>query len=426
MPLASELLIVGLSHHTAPVEVREQLALSNGRLQELGPELAAQSSIHEVVALSTCNRVEIVAYCEDGGDACGLIRKRLIGCSAIGTTPGSDWIFELRDREAVRHVFRVASSLDSMIVGEPQILGQLKEQFALAAETEAAGPVLHRVFHKSFAVAKRVRTETGVASRSVSVASVAVDLAGRIFESLVGATVMLIGAGEIAEAAATHLIASGVARVMVVNRTYENAVALARQFGGTPVPFERMANYLPLADLVIGSAGGGELLAGKDVAAVMRERRNRPVFFIDLAVPRNFAADINEVDGAYLYDVDDLSAVVDENMDERSRDAVAGEVIVEEEVDRFWQWLERLHVVPTIVELRDHAERVRLEEVEKTLAKIAALDARDREKIDQMTKAIVSKLLHEPTLSLKQDRSEKEGLALLSAVRELFGLGKKS
>jgi glutamyl-tRNA reductase len=354
------------------VEVREKLALSNGRLEELAPTLAGQTPIHEVVALSTCNRVEVVAYCD-----------------------------------------------------EPQILGQLKSQFALAAELEVAGPILHRVFHKSFAVAKRVRSETAVAARSVSVASVAVDLAGRIFESLAGATVMLIGAGEIAEAAAEHLISAGVARVMVANRTYDTAVTLSRQFGGTPVPFERIANYLPLADLVIGSAGGGVLLTGEEVRALMPERRNRPVFFIDLAVPRNFGSDINEVDNAYLYDVDDLSDVVDENKGERSREAIAGEAIVEEEVDRFWQWLERLDVVPTIVELRDHAERVRADEVERTLARMAGLDSRDREKIERMTKAIVKKLLHEPTLSLKQDRSKKEGLALLTAVRELFGLGKK-
>jgi glutamyl-tRNA reductase len=405
------------------VEAREKLALTNGRVEELAPALARRAPIHEVVAVSTCNRVEVVAYCDDGAEASRVIRAELFGDNVMHG--GEDWIYELSGREAVRHVFRVASSLDSMVVGEPQILGQLKAAFALAAELEAAGPILHRVFHKSFAVAKRVRSETAVAARSVSVASVAVDLAGRIFESLAGATVMLIGAGEIAEAAAEHLISAGVARVMVANRTYENAVTLARQFGGTPVPFERISNYLPLADLVIGSAGGGVLLSREDVRALMPERRHRPVFFIDLAVPRNFGSDINEVDNAYLYDVDDLSAVVDENKGERSREAIAGEAIVEEEVDHFWQWLERLDVVPTIVELRDHAERVRAEEVEKTLARIGGLDTRDREKIEQMTRAIVKKLLHEPTLSLKQERSAKEGMALLSAVRELFGLGKK-
>ena len=237
---------------------------------------------------------------------------------------------------------------------------------------------------------------------------------------------MVVGAGEIAEAAAHNLVGAGVSRVMVANRTYENAVELARKFGGTPVPFERMSNYLPLADLVVGSAGGGELIGIEAVNGLMRERRNRPVFFIDLAVPRNFDPAINTVDNVYLYDVDDLSSVVDENVGERKREAVEGEAIVEEEVDRFWQWLEQLDVVPTIVALRDHAETVRLDELSKTLARMPDMNEKDRERIDQMTRAIVNKLLHEPTRSLKQERDKKEGMALISSVRELFGLGKKS
>lgn len=424
--MASELLIIGLNHHTAPVEVREKAALANGRLEAVLPRLLDAPSIHEAVVLSTCNRVELVACCEPGDEAIDALREGLLSSTDLTIEACREHLFELRGREAVRHVFRVASSLDSMVIGEPQILGQLKEQFGLSSDADAAGPILHRVFHKSFAVAKRVRTETDVAARSVSIASVAVNLAQRIFETLEGASVMLVGAGEIAEAAAQHLLGTGVARVMVANRTYEHAVELARKCDGTPVPFERMTNYLPLADLVVGSSGGGELLNAAAVTDLMRERRNKPVFFIDLAVPRNFDAEINSVDNAYLYDLDDLSAVVDDNLGVRKREAVAGEAIVEEEVDRFWQWLELLDVVPTIVALRDHAETVRADELGRTLARMPHLSDKDRDRVDQMTRAIVNKLLHEPTRSLKQDRPEREGLALISSVRELFGLGKKS
>jgi glutamyl-tRNA reductase len=424
--LASELFIVGLNHHTAPIAVREKLAVADGRFETLLPRLLSAPTIYEAVALSTCNRVELVAYCEPGLESGRALRASLCESTALNVAECEAWLFEERGREAVRHVFRVASSLDSMVVGEPQILGQLKEQYSLSAGADAVGPILHRVFNKSFAVAKRVRSETGVAARSVSVASVAVDLAQRIFESLEGSSVMIVGAGEIAESAAQHLLGVGVSRVMVANRTYDNAVELARSFGGTPVPFERMPDYLPLADLVIGSSGGGELIGVPAVNDLMRQRRNRPVFFIDLAVPRNFDPAINAIDNVYLYDVDDLSSVVEENVGERKREAVAGEAIVEEEVDRFWQWLEQLDAVPTIVALRDHADAVRLDELEKTLARMPNLSDKDRERIEQMTRAIINKLLHEPTRSLRQERPAKDGVALINSVRELFGLGKKS
>jgi glutamyl-tRNA reductase len=285
--------------------------------------------------------------------------------------------------------------------------------------------VLFRVFHKSFSVAKRVRTETGVASKSVSVAATAVDLATSIFETLEGRTVMLLGAGETGEIAARHLQSAGVGQVIVVNRTFENAVDLARELSATPVPLERFRSYLPLADLVVGSSGGGQILGAEDVKTALRERRGTPMFFIDLAVPRNFHASISELDGAYLYDIDDLAAVVEENMGERRREAVRGEAIVEAEVEQFWQWFESLDVVPTIVELREYADSIRRAEVERALAKMSVGDE-DRERIHQMTRAIVNKLLHHPTQVLKGEGSTVEESRLLSAVRRLFGLGDAS
>jgi glutamyl-tRNA reductase len=423
--LARELIIVGVNHRTAPVEVREQLAPANGSIDALLADLVQLPEIHEAVVVSTCNRVEVVTCWGPGGDPVATVARSLFQRSGLEADHYRQCLFELRDREAVRHVFRVASSLDSMVVGEPQILGQLKEHFERSAAARAAGPILRRVFHKSFSVAKRVRSETGVASRAVSVASAAVDLAGKIFESLADRTVMLMGTGEIGEAAARHFIGTGVARVMVANRTFETAVDLARDLGGTPVPFDRVATYLPLADLVVGSAGGGELLDAQEVRRVLRERNNKPMFFIDLAVPRNFDAAINDVDNAYLFDIDDLGAVVEENRGERQREAVRGEAIVEQEVDRFWQWFEKLDVAPTIAELRARAEDIRQREVSRTLERLNALSDADRDRIDSMTRAIVNKLLHGPTSTLKGDRSGGDELELLSAVRELFGLGEK-
>jgi glutamyl-tRNA reductase len=422
--MASDLVLVGVTHHTAPVEVRERLAVANGRLEEMLRRLLAVPNVREAVVLSTCNRVEVIACAPAGAEVGPGIRGRLLEIGGLDEARHGSFVFEFRGREAVRHVFRVAASLDSMVVGEPQILGQLKEQFALCASLEAAGPVLHRVFHKGFSVAKRVRSETGVAGGAVSIASVAVDLAAKIFETLEGRSIMLVGIGEIGEAAARAFASAGATRVMVANRTFETAVELARSLGGTPVPFERMLTYLPLADLVVGAAGGGEVLGRDHVKRAMKERLNKPVFFIDLAVPRNFDAQINAVDNAYLYDIDDLTTVVEDNIGGRKRDAVHGEAIVEEEVDRFWRWYEKLDVVPTIVDLREQAERVRSEEVARTLAKIPALGAEDRERIEQMTRAIVNKLLHSPTSALKQGRSAQEEVALLEAVRELFGLEK--
>lgn len=420
--MALDLVIVGVNHRTAPVAVREKLGVINGQTEAALASLLDPPRVREAVLLSTCNRVEVVACCERDSAGGTALVERLLALAGVPRGTIAEGLFEMVGRDAVRHVFRVASSLDSMVVGEPQILGQLKQQFEIASAAETAGPVLHRVFHKSFSVAKRVRSETGVASRAVSVASVAADLARQIFEVLSERTMLVVGAGEIGEAAATHFVGAGVGSIMVANRTFEVGVELARRFRGTPIPFERMSMYLPLADLVVGSAAGGELIGAAEVKRVMRERKNRPVFFIDLAVPRNFDPEINEIDNVYLYDMDDLSRVADENLGERRREAVRGEVIVEQEVDRFWQWFERLELEPSIIELRDYAERVRSEELAKTLPRLASLSDADRERLESMSRAIVNKLLHRPTTRLRRAVSPNEEVALVSALRKLFGL----
>jgi glutamyl-tRNA reductase len=419
-----ELVVVGVSHHSAPVEVRERLAAAGADAATFLRDVTTMQGVQEAVLVSTCNRVELVACCNPEGAGAGALAGVLEKAGGLGRDD-SDLVFTLRGRDAVRHVFRVASSLDSMVVGEPQILGQMKQQFDSSVACDAAGPVLFRVFHKSFSVAKRVRTETGVASRSVSVASTAVDLATGIFETLAGRTVMLLGAGETGEIAARHFLSAGVGQVIVVNRTFESAVDLARELSATPVPLDRFRSYLPLSDLVVGASGGGVLVGGDDVRAALRERRGKPMFFIDLAVPRNFESSIAGIDGAYLYDIDDLAAVVEDNVDERRREAVRAEAIVESEVDQFWQWFERLDVVPTIVELREYADSIRRGEVDKALSRMSVSEE-DRERIHHMTRAIVNKLLHHPTQVLKGEGSAGEESRLLAAVRRLFGLGDDS
>jgi glutamyl-tRNA reductase len=324
----------------------------------------------------------------------------------------------------VRHLFRVAASLDSMIVGEPQILGQLKEQYAIAAAVGASGRVLHRCFHKSFSVAKRVRTETGIAERAVSVGSAAAELARGIFDQLQDKTALLIGAGSMGELTARQLLAQGVGSVMVTNRTYDRAIDVARDLGGMPVPFDRLGRYLPMADLVIGAASGdGFLLTPAVVDEAMRERRRRPMFLVDLAVPRSFDPRVNQLDSVYLFDIDALEGVIADNRGARVREAAKAETIVDAEVEAFWRWFSGLDVVPTIVALREKLEGIRQREVACGLQGVAELDARQREAVERITRSIVNKILHEPLTALRRGEQDGGEPIDVDAARRLFRLG---
>jgi len=308
------------------------------------------------------------------------------------------------------------------VVGEPQILGQLKQFYARAASVGATGTVLHRWFHKAFSVAKRVRTETGIAGRAVSVSSAAVELAKTIFDHLEGKTAMLIGTGKMGELAARHLLANGVGSLIATNRTFERAVELARALQATPVPFDQFPRYLPMADIVIGAtAAPGFVLGEQAVQEALRERKGRPMFCIDLSVPRSFDPRINGLDNVYLYDVDDLARVAEENLGERAREAEKAEHIVTEEVESFWRWLGHLEVVPTIVALRDKVEAIRLGELQKTLGQLKELPPRERQAMEAMTTAIVNKILHTPIARLKQQDKRSEAF-YLDALRRLFDL----
>jgi len=417
-----DVLIVGLSHRTASLDVREAVAFSDDAIDDVNRQLRALDGVDEAAVVCTCNRVEVVTSTREGPQVAVRIGDFL---RRAQSGPGADLaphLYQYCGPEAVRHLFRVASSLDSMVVGEPQILGQLKQFYARAASVGTTGAVLHRWFHKAFSVAKRVRTETGIAGRAVSVSSAAVELAADIFDHLAGKTAMLIGTGKMGELAARHLMASGVGNLIATNRTFERAVEVARHFNATPVPFDQFPKYLPMADIVIGSTAGGEFVLNEaQVHEALRERKGRPIFCIDLSVPRSFDPRINALDNVYLYDVDDLSKVAQENLGERAREAEKAETIVVEEVESFCRWLGHLEVVPTIVALRDKVEIIRRAELQKTLNQMKDLGPRERELLDVMTNAIVNKILHAPIARLKQQDRRAE-VFYLDAARRLFDL----
>lgn len=417
-----EIVVIGLNHRTAPLAVREKLAFAPERLDEANRRLHGREGVYEAAIVSTCNRVELIVASPEAERA---IEQGTLFLREVNGDPSQDlapYLYVHRGREAVRHLFRVASSLDSMVVGEPQILGQLKDSYARAASAGSTGTVLHRCFHKAFSVAKRVRTETGVAGRAVSVSSAAVDLAAKIFDRLGDKTVMLIGAGEMGELAARHLLARGVTGMIIANRTFDRAVELARELRATPVPFEEFARYLHMADIVIGcTAASGFVVNVTRAQEVLRERKGRPVFYIDLGVPRNFDPRINELSNAYLYDVDDLSAVAQENMGERMREAEKAELIVAREVEVFSQWLSQLAVVPTIVALRERVEMIRLGELQKAFNTLTDLTPAERKVVETLTAGIVNKILHTPLTRLKQLNHKSETF-YVDALRRLFGL----
>lgn len=421
-----QILVVGLNHRTAPVEVREQLAFPSDRLDGSLRELMALPSVDEGVILSTCNRVEVVAVARDGPAGFAEIGSFLESRPGVRLDPAGDQLYHHARKNAVRHLFRVASSLDSMVVGEPQILGQLKEHYSIAKRAGAVGSVLHRLFDRSFSVAKRVRQGTGIANRPVSVGSVAVDLARRIFDDLGEKTVMVIGSGAMGESLVRHLVENGVRGLMITNRTFETAVELADRFGASPIRFEDYARYLTLADVVIGSVESEGALITRDMAAeVLRERKQGNLFLIDLGMPRNFDPLIDGLDNVYLYHIDDLADVARENLKGRESEADKGELIVDREVEAFYRWLTSLERVPTIIALKQRFEEIRQGELRKSLeSNLKDVSERERKAIEDLTAAMMNKILHGPLTRLKEGPGEDA--AYHDAVRALFDLDQET
>ncbi len=373
------------------------------------------------MVLSTCNRVELLARTLNGtADLEGFV-KQFYG---FDPAPYRKYLYEFRERDAVRHVFRVASSLDSMIVGEPQILGQVKEAYATARAVGAVSSQLDALLTRSFAVAKRVRTETAVATSAVSVASVAVDLAKKIFGNLQGKSVYLVGAGKMSELAARHLLAHGATQIYVANRTYDRAVALAKKFNGQAVPFEQLYETVSNADIVISSTGAPHAIFRKEHGEkFLSRRKNRPMFFIDIAVPRDIDPEMNKLDGLFVYDIDDLQQVVASHIADRKTEADRAEAIVQLEVDKFQSRLQTLDVVPTIVSLQEHLEIVRQAEIDRVRGRLGKLTPEQEIAVEALTRGIINKIMHTPITTLKSAaRESSEATTVVDLVRKLFGL----
>jgi len=419
-----KIILIGLNHRTAGVEVREKFALTDIENFEKG--LIAHCPVHECMALSTCNRVEIIAVAKRVPEREAL--DSLIEYWA-GICKGSaellvENIYQYTDLEAVEHIFTVACSLDSMVMGEPQILGQLKDAYRKGVDEGTAKTIVNRLLHKSFSVAKRVRTETAIASSAVSISFAAVELAKKIFGNLEGTRAMLVGAGEMAELAATHLLQNGVQDVIIANRTLSRAKQLADSLGGEPIQIENLPERLHEVDIVISSTGSPvAVIKAKDVKNVLKRRKNKPMFFIDIAVPRDIDPDVNQLDNVYLYDIDDLKEVVEENMAQRQEEASKAHAVVEIETATFGNWLKSLELQPTIVDLVDKNEDIAHRELAKTLKKIGPVDERTRKALETLVLSVGRKSLHEPICFLKR-RTQEEGSAerFIDLARRMFNL----
>lgn len=419
------LVVVGLNHRTASVDVRERLAFPEGSQGLAAGRIKTLPGVLECLVLSTCNRVEVYAVLEDGVDGHSRIIRFLSEQRNVPEEELSGVLYCLGTEEAVRHIFRVTSSLDSMVVGEPQILGQVKEAYSQASDAKATGALLHRLFHRAFSVAKEVRTGTSIAAHAVSVSYAAVELGKKIFTTLEGKHAMLVGVGEMGELAARHLLSAGVSRLHVTSRTVERAARLAESLGGVPLPFDQVYDTLTGTDIVICSAAAPRYIIGPEkTAEVMRARNGRPMFFIDISVPRNIDPRINDIDNVYLYNIDDLEAVVEENIGERRKEAEKAEAIAEKEAGEFIQWLERMETIPVIKTFKERLERIRKKELEKTLARWKGLTPRQKEALDSLTSAIVKKILHAPASRLKES-TEEDMFLYIEVLKKLFSLDEK-
>ena len=417
------LILVGVNHKTTPVEIREKLAFTKGKIEESVNHLFNFPDIIEHTILSTCNRVEIYARANSQDSAIKSIKQFICDFHQLSLVELEDHFYSYSNKEAVEHLFRVSSSLDSMILGEAQILGQVKEAYSLARDLRSTGLVLNQLFEKAFSIAKKVREETGIAERSVSISSAAVELAQKIFDDLENHTVMLVGTGEMAELAAKHLISYGVKTIYVTSRTYERAANLARALNGSALDFEAFKNELHRADIVITSTSAPNFIIKKEIVEkAIHERKNKPIFFIDIAVPRDIEPDVNDLENVYLYDIDDLQVVVSANIKEREKEAKNAMNFISQEVTKFNNWVGALDAVPTIVEIRKKAENIRKQEIEKTLKKISHLSEDEKQLLRQMSSSMINKILHKPTIKLKQKTQSEDGHIYLKAIRHLFHL----
>lgn len=418
-----EIILIGVNHKTAPVEIREPLALKE--TDEVPLRLfASVEGVREVLFLSTCNRVEILFTTRESSGALERVKEVWGSRSGLAPSQMNEFLYEYRNEDAIRHLFMVASSLDSMVVGEPQILGQLKDAYRMASEHKSAGMVLNKLLHRAFSVAKKVRTETRIGSQAVSISYAAVELARKIFGEFEGKVAMLIGAGEMAELAAQHLLAGGISHLIIANRTLERAVELSKELGGEAIGLDEVEDAMIKADIVISSTGAPGFVLTKDqVKRTMRPRRHRLLFLIDIAVPRDIDPQVNDIENVYLYDIDDLKGVVEENKEQRAREAKKAERMVEVEVLKFLSWMKSLDVLPVIQSIQSKAEAIRVREIERTRKRLGNLTEEQEEALQVLTRSIVQKILHDPIICLRKNASNEKCLpAFLGTVTTLFNL----
>lgn len=423
----SRIAICGLSHRTAPVEVRERLALPAPTIPAALTELNHQNGVKESLILSTCNRVELALTLEDSANLNEALAEFILKQGGTTLAAVDPYLYKLEGRDAVRHLFRVASSLDSMVVGEPQILGQLKDAYSLAKEMGTVNSHLDQLVTRAFHVAKRVRSETEIGESAVSVSYAAVELAREIFGNLAGSKVMLIGAGKMSELAARHLRNTGAKQIYVTNRTYDRAVELAKLFDGWIVDFASFRQTLPSVDIIITSTGAREpILTRDDMRVVMKARRNKPVFIVDIAVPRNVEPAVNEIDNVFLYDIDDLQKVVERNLKGRAEAAEHAARIIEEEI----QWIEsrmrEREVSPAIVSLHGRLEEIRATEFERHRAKLGAINPTQEEAIEALTRGIINKIAHGAIAELRRQGAQGDPSLAIETIRRIFRLENKS
>ncbi len=417
------LILLGVNHKTAPIELRERIAIPAHMLREATQALAAIPGVGEAMIVSTCNRVELLAWVETPAVDLQQFLNQYFSLESNLLRPH---IYEYRERDAARHLFRVASSLDSMVVGEPQILGQVKEAYSAAREAGTLSGNLEKLLGSAFVAAKKVRTETQIGQTSVSIASVAVDLAQKIFGSLEGKKVFLVGAGKMSELAARHLIQQGAGTILVSNRTHERAVRLAQQFRGQVIHYEELHSTADQADIVITSTGAPHpIFTKKHGQLFLQKRRNRPMFFIDIAVPRDVEPEMNRLEGIFVYDIDDLQSVAASHLAERSREAELAEQIVAQEVERYQEKLRTVSAAPTIVQLQQSAEAMRRIELERISGRLQSLSPEQYAAVESLTKGLVNKLLHHPMTAIKAAAREGDD-ARLNYLAEVFQLETKA
>jgi glutamyl-tRNA reductase len=415
------ILVVGLSHKSAPLHVRESLAFPKERLADALGRLRAEAGLGEAMILSTCNRVELYVGAADAS-ATDRIEEFLAAWHGRSRADLAPYLYSVEGDEAIRHAFRVASSLDSLVIGEPQILGQVKEAYEAAEEARSLGTALGGLRNRSLAAAKRARTETGIGKNAVSVSYVAVELARKIFGSLKDRAVLIVGAGKMSELSARHLVTGGARATVLGGRSFERAEELAASLGGRARPFETLRDELAKADIVISSTGAPHVVIAREDVLVALRSRQRPLFLIDIAVPRDVDPTVRELANVFLYDVDDLKSVADANLRERRKEAAAAEAIVEGEVQAYLEWQKSLEVAPVVSQMRQRAESIRREELERARKHLGPLTPEQEATLDAATAAIVNKLLHPPTAHLKEVAKNGRAPEVVELVRRLFGL----